>query len=270
MKGKVKPIPEGYRTLTPYFSVRGADRFIEFLKNAFGARDTYVIRWPSGEVMSAEVQVGDSRVMVGEDDGEQIHDTPMRCMLYMYVSNADAVYAKAIRAGAKSVMGVDTQFWGDRCGVVEDLVGNQWWIATHKEELDAAEILRRVQTSEDAKPAKGKRHAEKFRRIALGMPGVIEGRHMHHPDFRVKGRIFATIHADQKWGMVALTPDEQQRLVRDSPADFTPENGSWGRAGCTKVRLDSVDEEVLGEAITLAWQHAASKAGPKPRGGRRK
>jgi YjbR protein len=96
--------------------------------------------------------------------------------------------------------------------------------------------------------------AKEFRRIALGMADAIEGAHMGHPDFRVRGGIFATLHPDDKHGMVKLPPDEQQRLVRDFPEMFTPENGAWGRQGCTRVTLAVADEETLGEAMTLAWQ----------------
>ena len=107
-----------------------------------------------------------------------------------------------------------------------------------------------------------------FRRIALGMKDSIENSHMGHPDFRVNGRIFATLHADLKWGMVVLTPDQQQRFVREAPGTFKPENGAWGRQGCTAVELASVDEEALGEALTLAWRNKATapaKRGRKKR-----
>jgi hypothetical protein len=97
-----------------------------------------------------------------------------------------------------------------------------------------------------------------FRRIALGMKGASEGAHMGHPDFRVNGRIFATLHADHKWGMVKLTPEQQQEFVRNYPGVFVPENGAWGRQGCTAVRLDSIDEDPLGEAMTFAWQNTAT------------
>ncbi|MGB7623578.1 MAG: MmcQ/YjbR family DNA-binding protein [Terriglobia bacterium] len=101
--------------------------------------------------------------------------------------------------------------------------------------------------------------AKDFRRIALGMRDTIESAHMEHPDFRVNGRIFATLHPDHLSGMVKLTPDQQQNFVRENPAAFMPESGAWGRQGCTSVRLDLVDEETLGEAITLAWQNTARK-----------
>ena len=99
-----------------------------------------------------------------------------------------------------------------------------------------------------------------FRRIALGMTDAVEGAHMGHPDFRVHGRIFASLHPDRRSGMVKLTPDQQLRFVRDDPSAFAPENGAWGRQGCTRIRLDAADEETLGEALTLAWQNTARTA----------
>ena len=99
-----------------------------------------------------------------------------------------------------------------------------------------------------------------FRHIALGMDGATESAHMGHPDFRANGKIFATLHPDLEWGMVKLHPDQQQKFVRENPATFAPENGAWGRAGCTKVRLNSVDEDTLGEVMTLAWQNTAKKS----------
>ena len=102
-----------------------------------------------------------------------------------------------------------------------------------------------------------------FRRIALGMKDAAEGAHMGHPDFRTGGRIFATIHPDDVYGMVKLTPDQQQKFVREHPATFAPENGAWGRQGCTRVRFDKVDEDTLGEAMTLAWQNTAKQGAVK-------
>ena len=109
--------------------------------------------------------------------------------------------------------------------------------------------------------------AEDFRRIALGMRDAVESAHMGHPDFRIAGKIFATLHADRKHGMVKLTPEQQEMLVRDHPAAFAPENGAWGRQGCTAVRLDVADEDTVGEAMTLAWRNSAIKPvkpHPKP------
>lgn len=101
--------------------------------------------------------------------------------------------------------------------------------------------------------------ADDFRRIALGMRDAVESSHMDHPDFRVNGRIFATLHADMQWGMVKLTPEDQKRFVKDAPGVFKPENGAWGLQGCTAVRLSGVDEEMLGEALTLAWRATAAR-----------
>ena len=102
-----------------------------------------------------------------------------------------------------------------------------------------------------------------FRKIALAMQGAIESAHMGHPDFRANGKIFATLHGDKKSGMVKLTTEQQQELIREHPAMFAPENAAWGRAGCTRVLLNKADEETLGAAMTLAWQN--TKAKPKKR-----
>ena len=113
--------------------------------------------------------------------------------------------------------------------------------------------------------------ADDFRRIAVGMKEVVESAHMGHPDFRVNGKIFATLHADMAWGMVKLPREEQERFLAEHPGVFKPESGAWGRQGCTAVRLNAVDEETLGEALTLAWRNgvASSVKTPsrkKPRG----
>jgi hypothetical protein len=110
-------------------------------------------------------------------------------------------------------------------------------------------------------------HGRDFRRIALGMKDAVEGAHMDHPDFRANGKIFATLHAGEKVGMVKLTPEQQQEFIARDPA-FAPENGAWGRQGCTRVQLDAVDEETLGEAMTLAWQTVAAARKPKKGRGR--
>src|SRR5437773_11553089 len=107
--------------------------------------------------------------------------------------------------------------------------------------------------------------AKDFRRIALGMKDAIEGEHMGHPDFRAGNRIFATLHADDTHGMVKLSPVEQQDFVRAHPSAFAPENGAWGRAGSTRVVLKAVDEETLGEAMTLAWRNAVAANAARPR-----
>ena len=105
------------------------------------------------------------------------------------------------------------------------------------------------------------------------MADAIERAHMGHPDFRApgpKGRIFATLHADHEWGMVKLTPEQQRAFMHEYPVAFAPESGAWGRAGSTAVRLDSVNEDALGEAMTLAWQNAVTKPPRTPTSGKPK
>jgi hypothetical protein len=102
-------------------------------------------------------------------------------------------------------------------------------------------------------------HSSDFRRMALAMPGAVEGAHMGHPDFRVDNRIFATLHDDRSFGMVTLTPEQQAQFIGNYPDVFAPESGAWGRAGSTRVRLASANDEVVGEAMTLAWQNTVNK-----------
>ena len=97
------------------------------------------------------------------------------------------------------------------------------------------------------------------------MKDAVESAHMGHPDFRVRGRIFATLHEDGQWGMVKLTPDQQAAFIQSDPSAFTPESGAWGLQGCTAVRLDVVEEELLGEAMTLAWRNIAARPAPSRR-----
>jgi hypothetical protein len=101
--------------------------------------------------------------------------------------------------------------------------------------------------------------ADGFREIALSMHGAIERAHMGHPDFRANGRIFATLHADDKWGVVMLMPDEQRELLRLHSKMFFPESGAWGRQGCTKVKLAVADEPAVRVAVMLAWQRVVEK-----------
>ena len=102
--------------------------------------------------------------------------------------------------------------------------------------------------------------AAEFRRLALGMDGAAEASHMDHPDFRVNGKIFATIHVNNTQGMVKLTPEQQERFIREYPAMFDPAAGAWGRQGSTMVTFAHAKEEVVGEAMTLAWQNLARAA----------
>lgn len=138
----VKPIPDGYHSVTPYLVVHGAATLLTFLKQAFDAQERHPpMQRPDGTIMHAEVQIGDSIVMLGEPMGECI---PLPGSLYVYVSDADAVYQQALRAGATSLMPPADQFYGDRNAGVKDPVGNHWWIATHQEDVPPEEMATRA------------------------------------------------------------------------------------------------------------------------------
>jgi len=116
-------------------------------------------------------------------------------------------------------------------------------------------------------------NGDDFRRLALGMDGASEGSHMGHPDFRVNGRIFATLDHEEARGMVKLSPGEQAEFMRAEPRTFVPAPGAWGRQGCTLVTIAEVAEDVLGEAMTLAWQgtvRASVAKTPKTKAGSRR
>ena len=98
-----------------------------------------------------------------------------------------------------------------------------------------------------------------FRRIALGLEGATESEHMGHPDFRVNGKIFATIKHDNKSGMVKLTPEQQQSFMRAEPSLFDPCSGAWGRRGATSVRLGLAKKETIRKALVAAWTNTAPK-----------
>jgi hypothetical protein len=102
---------------------------------------------------------------------------------------------------------------------------------------------------------------EDFRRIAASLPEASEGAHMGHPDFRVRKKIFASLGVpDEAWGMVKLTPEQQEMLIAAEPAAFEPAAGAWGRRGSTHVRLAAVDRTTLQSALGMAWRNVAPKA----------
>ncbi|MGD9973159.1 MAG: VOC family protein [Desulfatirhabdiaceae bacterium] len=142
----IKPIPEGYQSLTPMFIFKDARKAIEFYKKAFDAKERFVMPGPDGKgVMHAEIQIGASIVMIGEENprcpsksAETMGDSPVS--FYLYVENADEVFRIAVDAGAKSHMPVEDMFWGDRMGVVQDPFGYTWSLATHTKDLTPDEI----------------------------------------------------------------------------------------------------------------------------------
>ena len=142
MVAKVKPIPDGFHTITPYLVVDGAEKIIAFMKNAFGAQYEHEpTKRPDGKIMHASLRIGDSMLMVS-DASERAKASPV--MLYLYVPNVDAVYQKALKAGATSVMERADQFYGDRSGGVKDAAGNQWFFGTHIEDVAPAELQKRA------------------------------------------------------------------------------------------------------------------------------
>jgi PhnB protein len=146
MATKVKPVPEGHHTVSSYLVVPGVAKLIEFAKQAFGAKEVYLSKRPDGTVQHAEIKIGDSIVMMGEGGPGGKH---FPGMLHLYLEDVDAVYQRAIQAGAKSLREPADQPHGDRSGGVEDAFGNQWWISTHIEDVTSEEMEQR------AKAAKG-------------------------------------------------------------------------------------------------------------------
>lgn len=136
----VKPIPDGYHTITPYLLVEGAADLITFLQKGFDAVEIYRQTLPDGSVRHAEVRVGNSHTMISEAREGM---SPMACMLYLYVEDVDATYQQALAAGGQSLRDVVDEFYGDRVGGVQ-FAGVQFWIATHKEDLSPEEIGRRA------------------------------------------------------------------------------------------------------------------------------
>jgi PhnB protein len=137
----VKPVPDGFHTVTPYLVVSNVAKLIDFLKAAFGAVELYRMDMPDGSIGHAEVRIGDSPVMMGQAGGPF---EPLMASLYLYVPDVDAVYKRAVQAGGTSIREPVDQFYGDRQGGVKDAFGNQWWIATHKEDVSHEELKKRA------------------------------------------------------------------------------------------------------------------------------
>ena len=146
---KVNYIPKGYNTITPYLVIKGAAKAIDYYKNVFGA--TVVVRMdgPNGMVGHAELQIGDSRIMLADENpqmgnrsAESIGGSPVS--LYVYLPDCDAVVAKAVAAGAKTLKPVENQFYGDRSGFIQDPFGHLWGIATHMEDVSPQEMKERM------------------------------------------------------------------------------------------------------------------------------
>ena len=149
MTTTVKPIPEGYHSITPYLIVKGASDAIEFYKNAFGASELFRMAQPDGRVGHAEIRIGDSTIMLADEFPEMGHKSPNALggspvSLLVYVEDVDTVFARAVEAGAAEDRPVEDKFYGDRGGSVIDPFGHIWHIATHTEDLSPEEMQKRA------------------------------------------------------------------------------------------------------------------------------
>ena len=146
----VKAIPDGYHTATPYLIVDDAGKAIEFYKKAFGAEEKTRMNGPDGKsILHAELQIGSSRIMLNEEfpgmgpkSAKSLGGSPV--VLHLYVEDVDALYDRAVKAGATPSYPVNDAFWGDRYGQVTDPFGHTWSLATHKEDLTEEEIMKRA------------------------------------------------------------------------------------------------------------------------------
>ncbi len=148
MPNSVRPIPEGYHTVTPFLVVNGAARAIDFYQRAFGAKKIMQMNGPDGKIAHAELKLGDSMIMLSDEmPGNDIRSPQSlggtSAGIFLYVENVDAVFKQAQSAGAKVVMPVADMFWGDRYGKLTDPFGHSWSLATHKEDVSPQEMEKR-------------------------------------------------------------------------------------------------------------------------------
>jgi PhnB protein len=148
-ESKVEPVPQGYHTLTPYLTVRGGMEALAFYEKAFGATELFRMDGPDGKLMHAEMRLGDSPFMLADEFEEWGNRSPATIgatgsSLMVYVEDVDAIFQRAVEAGAKVVMPVKDQFYGDRTGMVEDPFGHRWSLATHVEDVPPDELERRA------------------------------------------------------------------------------------------------------------------------------
>jgi PhnB protein len=143
-----QPVPEGYNTLTPYLAVENASEAIDFYQRAFGAKERVRMSGPGDSIMHAELEIGDSVVMLSDPFPQASTKPPKELggttvSIMTYVEDTDSVYKQAIDAGATSLMEPDDMFWGDRFGSVQDPFGHSWTIATHVEDVPPEEMQKR-------------------------------------------------------------------------------------------------------------------------------
>ncbi|SEA33445.1 VOC family protein [Microbulbifer marinus] len=143
----VKPVPEGYHSVSPYLSVNGAASAIKFYEQAFGARELFRFPMPDGSIAHAEIQIGDTRISLADDNEEAGLLSPQGSSpvgLLLYVDDVDSVFARAVEAGATVKRALQDQFYGDRTGTLQDPFGHVWFLATHIEDVPMDELERRA------------------------------------------------------------------------------------------------------------------------------
>jgi PhnB protein len=145
----VKPIPEGYHSVTPYLIINGASEAIEFYKKAFGATELFRMAQPNGKIGHAEIKIGDSPIMLADEVSEMGHSGPQTLggspiSILLYVEDVDAVFNRAIAEGAQQQRPVEDKFYGDRSGSLVDPFGHIWHIATHTEDVTPEEMDKRM------------------------------------------------------------------------------------------------------------------------------
>jgi PhnB protein len=151
----VKPIPDGYRSVTPYLAVDGAEQAIAFYAKAFGAKERGRMQSPDGKIAHAELEIGDSLVMLSDPLPQFVTKSPLElggssASVMLYVEDVDAVVQQAVKAGATLEREPEDQFWGDRFGAVVDPFGHMWSIATHVEDVSPEEMQKRAQAAMSA------------------------------------------------------------------------------------------------------------------------
>lgn len=149
MTSKVKPIPEGYHTVTPYLIVKDGARAIEFYKKAFGAKELMRMAGPDGKIGHAEIKIGDSPIMLADENPKMGARSPQSLggspvSILLYVEDVDTVFNQAVAAGGKVERPIADQFYGDRTGGLTDPFGHIWYISTHKEDVSPDEMKKRA------------------------------------------------------------------------------------------------------------------------------
>ena len=145
MASKVKAIPDGYHTATPYLTIGGAAKAIEFYRKAFGATEKFRMPGPDGKIMHAEIVIGDSHIMLADESAGNEAKAPQTLNgttsgIFLYVDDVDSVFKQAVKAGATETMALQNMFWGDRFGKVTDPFGHKWLLATHVEDVSPAQM----------------------------------------------------------------------------------------------------------------------------------